>query len=119
MPSSWQTNWRLDLRAVRVNDNGTTLPTPCRYCNTKAKRFRKPLVEASGLYKQQLDNRTDHPNSERRRFRLGCTTKDTLHHADADGGRGGNRGSCPYSSPYNAACSFKNSMNLNAELPLR
>ena len=40
-------------------------------------------------------------------------------HTQADGGLIGSLASCSYSSPYAAALSFKNSMNLNAELPLR
>ena len=45
-----------------------------------------------------------------------CVPRDTLRHAD--GGRGGNCG-LVYSSPYCAALSLTNNMNLNAELPFK
>ncbi len=46
-----------------------------------------------------------------------CICRDTLFHPD--GGRGGKFGLSSYSSPYAGVCSFKRSMNLNAELPFR
>lgn len=55
MPSSLQTSWRHDWHAARRKGNGVTLPMRFRSCNTRTKRFRRRLVQASALLKLLLD----------------------------------------------------------------